>query len=149
MNRLSAAVLAIGLLAAPDLAGQPRTGTASVRDSVVTPEELPIVQALVELRVRRDSAAVRSAQTSEAGGFQFDGLAEGTYYLMIRRIGFGPATTPEFTVAAAQIRDIGRIRLQAAAVRLDPIEVTVERPDITFEPDRTGSRHSPQPRAVW
>ena len=126
---------ALGLPAS--LPAQARPGQSSVRGSVVTQEDLPVAQALVELRIRGDSASVRSVQTSEAGRFQFDALAEGVYHLRIRRIGFGPATTPDFTVAAAQVRDLGRIRLQAAAVQLAPIEVTVERPDILFEADRT------------
>ena len=137
--RPPALVLALSLLGAALNAQAPsHSGQSSVRGSVVSAEELPIPQVLVELRMRRDSAAIRTVQTSEAGRFLFEGIGEGVYYLLIRRIGFGPVTTPDFTVAAAQARDVGRIRLQAAAVQLEPIEVTVERPDITFEPTLTG-----------
>ena len=109
-----------------------------VRGTVISPDDLPIALAVVELRSRGDSGAIRITQSSDAGRFQLDSIAEGVYYLLIRRIGFGPATTNSFTVAAGQLRDVGRIRLQPATVQLDPITVTVERPDVSFEPDRTG-----------
>jgi len=137
-SRPTALALALGLLTAPLLHAQAPTGQAVVRGSVVTREDRPVAQAIVELRVRKDSAPVRSSRSSEAGRFQLDDIAEGVYYLLIRRIGFGPATTPDFTVTAGQVRELGRIRLQESAVQLAPIEVTVERPDIRFEPDRTG-----------
>jgi outer membrane receptor protein involved in Fe transport len=137
LTPLPALVLGLGLLSAPLLAQAPG-GQAVVRGTLVTGDDRPVADAVVELRVRHDSAPVRSARSGEAGRFQLDGIAEGVYHVVIRRIGFGPATTPEFTVTAGQVRDLGRIRLQPAAVQLAPIEVTVERPDIRFDPDRTG-----------
>ncbi|MGQ0704513.1 MAG: TonB-dependent receptor domain-containing protein [Gemmatimonadales bacterium] len=76
--------------------------------------------------------------TNAAGRFQLDSIADGVYHLMIRQVGFAPAMTPDFTVAAGQLRDLGRIRIEAVAVRLAPLEVTVERPDVVFGADRTG-----------
>jgi len=136
----ASAALALGLgllLASPGLA-QTHKGAATVRGTVVAGDAQPIAQALVELRTHGNSQAIRSTQSNDAGRFQLDSLAEGSYYLMIRRIGFGPVTTTPFTVAAGQLRELGRIQLQASAVQLAPIEVTVERPDIRFDPDRTG-----------
>jgi outer membrane receptor protein involved in Fe transport len=134
------AALALGLvlIGAPVLSAQLPAGQSVVRGTLVTGEDRPVSEAIVELRVRRDSVPVRTARSSEAGRFQLDAVAEGVYHLVVRRIGFGPATTPDFTVAAGQVRDVGRIRLQPAAVQLAAIEVTVERPDVVFEPDRTG-----------
>jgi outer membrane receptor protein involved in Fe transport len=133
-----ALALGLGLLATPVLSAQSPAGTAVVRGTLVSVDDRPLTEAIVELRVRRDSVPVRTARSGEAGRFQLDGIAEGVYRLVIRRIGYGPATTPEFTVTAGQVRDLGRIRLEPAAVQLAPIEVTVERPDIRFDPDRTG-----------
>jgi outer membrane receptor protein involved in Fe transport len=130
--------LALGLLLAPLLHAQAPAGQAGVRGTLVSVDDRPVPEAVVELRVRRDSAPVKSARSGEGGRFQLDSIGEGVYHLVIRRIGFGPATTAEFTVTAGQVRDLGRIRLEPAAVQLAPIEVTVERPDIRFEPDRTG-----------
>jgi outer membrane receptor protein involved in Fe transport len=134
----AALALGFGLLAAPLLHAQAPAGQAVVRGTLVSLDDRPVSEAIVELRVRGDSVPVRTGRSGEAGRFQLDPIAEGVYRLVIRRIGFGPATTAEFTVTAGQVRDLGRIRLEPAAVQLAPIEVTVERPDIRFEPDRTG-----------
>src|SRR5688500_1888572 len=90
--------LGLGRLAAPALPAQAPAGTAVVRGTLVTGEDRPVAEAVVELRVRRDSAPVRTARSGEAGRFQFDGIAEGVYQVVVRRIGFGPATTHAFTV---------------------------------------------------
>jgi outer membrane receptor protein involved in Fe transport len=114
------------------------TGNAVVRGVVVTDQDQPVALAIVELRVRTDSTPVRTTRTSEAGRFELDSVAAGVYHVIIRGIGFAPGRTPEFTVVAGQIRDLGRIGMQMVAVQLDPIEVTVERPDVVIGADRTG-----------
>ena len=134
----AALVLALGLGLVPPLHAQTRHGDGVVRGSVVNGADQPIAQAVVELHTRGDPGSIRSAQSNDTGRFQLDSIADGTYYLMIRRIGFGPVNTTGFTVAGGQIRDLGRIRLQESPLQLAPIEVTVERPDVSFEADRTG-----------
>ncbi len=136
--RLVALGAVLSLVPLEPLLAQARPGNAGVRGVVTTAQGEPVALAVLELRVRGDSAVIRSAQSGEAGRFQVEGLAEGVYFLLIRRIGFGPAQTPDFTVTAGAIRDLGAIRLQPAPVQLAPIVVTVERPDVAFEPDRTG-----------
>ncbi len=128
----------LAVCAASALNAQAPSQPAAIRGTVLSSQELPIPFAVIELRVRRDSAAIRAVQSNEAGRFLLENVAEGVYYILIRRIGYGPATTPDFTVTAGQIRELGMLRLQVAALQLDPVEVTIERADITFEPDRTG-----------
>ena len=134
----AALVLALGLGLFRPLQAQIHRGDGIVRGSVVSSTDQPIAQAIVELRTRGDSGSIRSTQSNDAGRFQLDSIADGTYYLMIRRIGFGPVNTTGFTVAGGQVRELGRIRLQESPLQLAPIEVTVERPDVSFEADRTG-----------
>jgi outer membrane receptor protein involved in Fe transport len=128
-------VLLLGLAL---LSAQVPPAMGVVRGTLVSADDQPVTEAIVELRVRADSAPLRTTRSGGAGRFQLDGISDGVYHVVIRRIGFGPATTPDFTVTAGQVRDLGRIRLTPAAVQLAAIEVTVERPDIRFEPDRTG-----------
>lgn len=123
--------------ASPSLQGQ-APGNAGVRGLVVSESDQPIGLAIVELRARTDSTPLRTATSNQAGRFQIDSLASGVYYLFIRSIGFSQGRTPDFTVVAGQVRDLGRIHLQMSAVQLAPIEVTVERPDVIIEADRTG-----------
>ena len=137
-GRVSWLVAVAGALGSVPLPGQNPAGGAAVRGLVVTESDQPAAFAVVELRTRKDSAALRVSRSDETGRFQLDSLAAGVYHLVIRSIGFAPAVTPDFTVVADQVRDLGRIRLQMTAVQLDPVEVIVERPDVVIQPDRTG-----------
>lgn len=124
------------LLPAAALAQLPASG-AGVRGVIVSADAVPIAMAVVELR-SGDSTLVRTVQSGSAGVFLLGGIADGTYHLYIKRIGFGPARTAPFTVGPGQLRDLGMIRLQETPVQLEAVVVTVERPDVQFEPDRTG-----------
>lgn len=104
--------LGLALFVTPVLPAQTPAGQAVVRGTLVSADDRPVTEAIVELRVRADSAPLRTVQSGEAGRFQLDGISEGVYHLVIRRIGFGPAITPDFTVTAGQVRDLGRITLQ-------------------------------------
>jgi hypothetical protein len=115
--------------------GAPISG---VRGLVLSDSDEPIGLAVVELQGRNDSTPLRTTTSNQAGRFQIDSLAPGVYYLFIKSIGFTQGRTPDFTVVAGQVRDLGRIHLQMSAVQLAPIEVTVERPDVIIEADRTG-----------
>lgn len=139
MNRVRLAVLvvALNLMLAAAAPAQVPASASSVRGVVVSAEDVPIGLAVVELR-SGDSTVVRTVQSGLAGVFQLNGISDGTYYLFIKRIGFGPARTAPFTVAPGQLRDLGMIRLQETPVQLEAVVVTVERPDVQFEPDRTG-----------
>lgn len=137
-RRLATLVAALTLALAPGVRAQIGGLETGVRGVVVTTESLGIPLAIVELRTRTDSTARQTAQTTEAGRFLFTGVAPGMYHLLIRRIGYRASRTVDFTVSDGLIRDLGMIRMEAAAVELATIEVTVERPDISFEADRTG-----------
>jgi hypothetical protein len=134
---LAKAGLALFLFAAAPLAAQTPAG-ASVRGTVVTSEDLPIGQAVIELRARGDSTVRGQVQSGAAGRFQIDGVAPGTYHLILRSVGHRVSQTVDFTVEGTQVRDLGRIRLETLALELETIVVTVERPDVSVEPDRTG-----------
>ncbi|MFN2316890.1 MAG: TonB-dependent receptor domain-containing protein [Gemmatimonadales bacterium] len=109
-----------------------------MRGTVVTTEDLPIGQAVIELRARGDSTSRGRVLSGAAGRFQMDGVAPGTYHLILRSIGHRVSQTVDFTVEGTQVRDLGRIRLETLALELETIVVTVERPDVSVEPDRTG-----------
>jgi iron complex outermembrane recepter protein len=135
--RLAATGLALILSVAAPLAAQTPVG-ASVRGTVVTTEGAPIGQAVIELRARGDSTTRGRVQSGAAGRFQIDGVAPGTYHLILRSIGHRVSQTIDFIVEGSMVRDLGRIRLETLALELETIVVTVERPDVQVEPDRTG-----------
>lgn len=131
--------LAVGLatLSPALLHAQVAAGPGGVRGMVTTTADEPVAAAAIDVVPPDDSASVGSAVTAPDGRFVVDSIPAGVYALAIEHLGYGNARTVEFTVVAGQVRDLGRIRLDVEALALEPIVVTVDRPDIRFEPDRT------------
>lgn len=132
---LALAALSPTALSAQEAAG--RGGPSGVRGVIATLGGEPVPAATVELRSSRDSSAVASTVSSPEGGFRLDSVAAGSYHLLIRHLGFGDVRTDAFTIAPYGLRDLGTIRVDVSALGLEPLVVTVERPDIAFEADRT------------
>jgi ferric enterobactin receptor len=116
----------------------PAAGSGEVSGRVVGAEgNEPIVGASVAVWSAADPAIVTGAIVREDGAFRIQGLQPGAYYLQITSIGYTAHKTPDFTIAPASPRvDMGTIRLAPSAVAADGIDVRVERPTITLEPDR-------------
>ena len=154
MNRLFLAALAASVLAAapamaqtpgtrPPGAGQPpAAGPGEVRGTVVDAENsAPVASASVGVWSTADSALVAGAIARPDGSFRIPGLQPGTYYLKVTRAGYGPHTSPTFSVAAASPRaNAGSIRMTRRAIALEAIEVTGERSAATIAPDRSAYR---------
>lgn len=139
-DRTVALALAIGLvtLSPGALRAQAAAGPGGVRGRITTMADEPVPVAAIEVVASADSAAVGSTATTADGRFLVDSIPAGVYVLAIEHLGYGNARTVEFTVVAGRVRDLGTIRLDVEALALEPIVVTVDRPDIRFEPDRTG-----------
>jgi outer membrane receptor protein involved in Fe transport len=139
-DRTTALALALGLATfSPALLhAQAAAGPGGVRGTVTTTDDEPVPAATIDVVPPNDSAPVGSAVTAADGRFLVDSIPAGVYALAIEHLGYGNARTVEFTVVAGQVRDLGTIRLDVEALALEPIVVAVDRPDIRFEPDRTG-----------
>jgi len=139
VRALAPALLAAHVFAAPVLLAQQAGGAATgVRGAIVSVDGDPVAAATVELRVAGDPILHGSTLTTAGGRFRLDSVAPGVYHLLVRHVGFGHARTEAFTVAAGRVRDLGPIRLEVSAFSTEPIVVHVGRPDVRFEPDRTG-----------
>ncbi len=77
----------------------------------------------------------------EDGTFRVMGLPPGNYFARISAIGFAPQNTPPFSITpAAQVADIGTIRLTRSTIVLEEVQVTAERSAMVIEPDRNSYR---------
>lgn len=139
-DRTVALALAIGLvtLSPGALRAQAAADPGGVRGRVTTTADEPVPAATIDVVAPNDSASVGSAVTAADGRFLVDSIPAGVYVLAIEHLGYGNARTVEFTIVPGRVRDLGTIRLDVEALALEPIVVTVDRPDIRFEPDRTG-----------
>jgi len=121
--------------------GGPPPAGGEVHGSIVNAERgEPIAGATVAVRSRADSSLVTGAVVRGDGAFRIQGLQPGAYYLYITSIGY-TAKASDFAIAPGAPRaDMGAIRLAPSAVAVEGIDVTVERPTITLEPDRNTYR---------
>jgi ferric enterobactin receptor len=84
-----------------------------------------------------DSSIVAGAQPDSAGAFHIRRLAPGTYMVRVRVLGFGPVVRAGVVISADHpVADLGNIALSPVATQLGAQQVTAERPDVTFAPDR-------------
>jgi ferric enterobactin receptor len=97
----------------------------------------PIARASVAVRTKGSAALVAGAVARDDGAFRVQGLRPGTYYLRITALGYGPVSTPEFSVSPAALNsDLGSIKLEKVAIALSDVQVKAERDAMTIEPDR-------------
>jgi outer membrane receptor protein involved in Fe transport len=84
-----------------------------------------------------DSTVVAGAQPDSSGAFHISRIAPGTYLVRVRVIGFAPVLRPGVVISAEQPTvDLGNVALSQVATQLGQQQVTAERPDVTFAPDR-------------
>jgi ferric enterobactin receptor len=119
----------------------PPSGGAEIRGTVVDAESnAAITAATVTVRSKADSSLVAGAIAGDNGAFRIQGLRPGTYYLRVTSIGYTPRTTTDFSVAEGSPSNVGAIKLTRFAVTLQSVEVTVDPPTVTIEPDRNTYR---------
>ena len=128
-----AACLAGVAAAQPATIPQTSMVTGYVFDGV---RSAPIEYANVVLRSLPDSTQVTGAVTDKKGAFRLTGVKPGRYYVEVSFIGYRDKVVKEFEVAGEAPVDIGRIDLQQKPVPVPGVEVTAERPIVTYEVDK-------------
>jgi len=128
-------VLSLAGIAAAQPATMPQTAvvTGRVFDGV---RSAPIEYANVVLRALPDSTQVTGAVTDKNGAFRLAGVKPGRYYVEFSFIGYRDKVVKEFEVAGTAPVDLGRIDLQQKPVPVPGVEVTAERPIVTYEVDK-------------
>jgi ferric enterobactin receptor len=100
-------------------------------------QNIPLARANIAVRTKGTAALVAGGIAREDGAFRIQGLRPGTYYLRVTSIGYGPISTPDFTITpAAAAATVGAVKLSKVAVALGDVEVKGERDAVTVEPDR-------------
>lgn len=100
---------------------------AQLRGTVVA-DSAPIRGALVTVRRDRpDGTLVATARTDSAGRFTVRGVGVGRYVLVVRALGFAPATRSASLDAGAAAVSLGTITLARTGTTLDRVVVRDER----------------------
>ncbi|HET7321571.1 MAG TPA: TonB dependent receptor [Longimicrobiaceae bacterium] len=95
-----------------------------------------IANASVALRSGADSSLVTGAMTRADGSFALPGLRPGHYYVRITALGYGPRrVSPVDVSAGSPVVDLGVVKLTAAALQIQGLEVTGEQRDVQLAPD--------------
>jgi hypothetical protein len=118
-------------------AAPPRPG-AEVHGRVVDAEAGdPVPGAAVAVWSPADSSIVSGAVARTDGSFRVQGLSPGIYHVVVTSIGYASHRSVDFTVGQdTRPTDLGVIRLARSAVEAEEIQVEIERPAVTLEPDR-------------
>jgi len=96
----------------------------------------PIGIATVE--VMDSAGGVRAhASTDADGGFHIQDLPPARYRVRVLALGYTPRVLPVEISAASPSVDLGSVALTAAAIVLQPLQVTGQKRDVELAPDRT------------
>ncbi len=91
------------------------------------------------ITVRRagDSSFAGGSLPKADGTFRVDGLVAGRYTLRIRALGFGQIVRSDIVISAGKpMVDVGTIKLNTVAAKLEGQEVVAEREETVVAPDR-------------
>jgi len=131
----TAIVLAVCSLAAAQ--GVP-TISGEIRGRVVNAaNKTPIGIATVDVTDSGAAALTAHASTDADGSFRIQGLRPGRYRVRILALGYTPRNLPPVEIGAASPSvDVGTVTLTAAAVVLQPLQVTGQKQNVELAPDR-------------
>lgn len=142
MKRLAAPLLVLLLALAPRTAagaqeGASRAAPGAVRGVAADAAGQPVAGAAVAVRRAGDTVVVARAAADAGGRFRVEGLPTGRLAVRVSHPGFAPRTVEVELGASAPVRDLGTVRLEAAPLALEGLEVRAERSPVVAAPDRT------------
>jgi ferric enterobactin receptor len=99
--------------------------------------EKPLAYCSVTLYKSQDSTLVSGVLTNDKGGFKFENLAAGQYYLQAQYIGYTKSTTTLPPLQAGQtVLKVPAIKLSLDPRTLEEVEVRADRQALETQPDR-------------
>jgi outer membrane receptor protein involved in Fe transport len=136
-------ILVLNLALVGDTFAQRQQSIASnpfslIRGTVVdSKDSAPVGYANVILKAVKDSAFVKGVATGVNGEFLLGNVAEGNYYLVVSYIGYTKRTVTNIRVSGnPKDVNLGVIKLDQTAVAMNTVQVTAERPQEEFRPDK-------------
>ncbi|MFN8356129.1 MAG: outer membrane beta-barrel protein [Spirosomataceae bacterium] len=104
----------------------------------VSSELKPVEYATVTLHRAVDSVFVKGEITDSQGGFLFENLKVGRYFLRVSQVGFDPFTSPLLVINSENPKvNLPNIQLITAVKNLNEVTVVAKKPFIERKLDRT------------
>lgn len=92
----------------------------------------PVPGATLTVMLRKDSSLVSFAMTDDHGRFEFDGLAEGDYRLLITHVNYHNSNRYFSITGNKKLVDLGNLPFHDKAKVLEEVVVTSEAPPVTL-----------------
>ena len=118
-------------------AAQNPAGTQHLAGTVTDDEQAPLAGVSIELHKAIDSSLLKYATSDAKGGFSFDGIAPGNYYLHITHVGYAGRYSPAFSVKPDAPTLLPPTQMTKATEGLAAVTVSTRKPVIEVKADRT------------
>lgn len=109
--------------------------TFGVKGAAKTQQNEAASFATVAMHKAQDSTLVKADIADENGGFKFNNLNKGKYFIKISAVGFQPFASPVFEIIDADI-DFKPFVLLAETQQLKEVKVVASKPMIEVKDDR-------------
>ena len=83
-----------------------------------------------------DSTLYKFSYTEDNGAFQFDQVAEGTYFVKVTFVGLSDYTGKTFNFDGQNTLDLGKIELDSDAIKITEVTITAQKPMMEIKPDK-------------
>ncbi len=98
----------------------------------------PLQSVSVSLLKAKDSSLVKIAVTGKEGAYDFESIAEGSYFVTVSLIGYEKSESKVFDLSASNNAiQVAALQVTTAAKGLDEVVVTAKRPFIETKIDKT------------
>ena len=120
-------------------AGARQAGPGAISGTVVAEDGgAALGSATIAVRRMADSVVVGGRIADREGRFRVEGLPVGRYLVEIRAVGRAPRVERDVAVSAeSPLRELGALRLAAAAVRVEGVTAQGQRSAVVAAPDRS------------
>ncbi|MFP4621835.1 MAG: TonB-dependent receptor domain-containing protein [Bacteroidales bacterium] len=130
--------LASGVYAQPGGGQGPTEGKAgSIQGEVFVEDDGPLEYANITLYKKGDSSLVTGTVTDADGNFELDKVPFGRFYLEVDFIGFRKKIIPDIAINPKNSNEkLGTLYLQETTQDIEDVEVTANRPQVTYKVDK-------------
>jgi hypothetical protein len=95
----------------------------------------PLNGATVSLLRAKDSAVIKLAVTKSDGAYNFSGIKEGNYKLLVSYVGYKPVFSPTFPYSSSDV-SLADLKLSKLPANLNNVSVTAKRPMVEVKADK-------------